>query len=173
MKVITTIILGLLFFVANSLQSQDYQPSMEEVILNYERIGQKLSAGSTDAIDTEAQTIITITSGLLEKKDEFPEKRSRKFGILLSRINQYTKRLIQAKNLEDRRIEYDVLSHPVIAYVKMFGPKKHYYIFACEWDMNLWIQSKKEPQADPYCDTACGMVIGEIPLSKESKKLNK
>jgi hypothetical protein len=67
------------------------------------------------------------------------------------------------------RVEYDVLSHPVIAYVKMFGTKKKYYIFACEGDMNLWIQSKKEPQADPYCDTACGMVIGETPISKEGE----
>lgn len=169
MKVITTMLLGLLLFAASSLPAQDYQTPMEKAVLSYERIGQKLSAGSTDGVEAEAQTIITTTSDLQGKKDVFPQKRSREFGILLKRINQYAQRFIQAETLEDMRIEYDVLSHPVIAYQKMFGAGKEYTIYACEGDMNLWIQSKKEPQADPYCDTACGMVIGEIPQSKDSE----
>lgn len=162
MKIPTAMFLLALFFIANSLLAQNYQTSMEKVVLSYEIIGQKLSAGSTDGIEAEAKTIITTTSGLLDKKDEFPKEKATQFGILLQRINDYTQRIIQAKNLEDMRIEYDVLSHPVIAYVKMFGIKKQYYIFACEGDMNLWIQENKEPQHDPYCDSPCGKIIEEI-----------
>lgn len=170
MKVITIMFLGLLCLTADPLLAQNYSAMMEKAVLSYETIGQKLSAGSTDGLEAEAQTIITTTSDLLKKKTaEFPQKRSREFGILLKRINRNAQRLMQAKTLEDMRVEYDVLSHPVIAYQKMFGAGREYNLYACEGDMNLWIQSKKEPQADPYCDTACGMVIGEIPRSKDSE----
>jgi hypothetical protein len=68
-----------LIFVTNSLLAQDYQTSMEKVVFSYERIGQKLSARSTDGIETEAQTIITITSDLREKR---MNSRSKKNAIL-------------------------------------------------------------------------------------------
>ncbi|MFZ5800417.1 MAG: hypothetical protein ACOY3D_03440, partial [Candidatus Omnitrophota bacterium] len=88
-------------------------------------------------------------------------------------INEASQRLLQAKSLKEKRIEYEVLSHPMVSYLKRFADKK-YYIFACADDLEVWVQDKKEPIVDPYCAnpcpvlSPCGIILGEIPSLEKS-----
>ena len=135
---------------------------MEQIIKHYQDIGQSLSKGSTEEVTQHANAIVTATEEIMKLQDGLPKEKREQFNILVKRTNSYAKRLVGNKDIEALRTEFDVLSKPVIGYLNTFGSDKKYFVYACEGDMNLWIQENKEPQQDPYCDSPCGKIIGEI-----------
>ncbi len=152
----------LLLLEVNPLFAQDHKILMEQVIEHYQKIGQNLSKGSTEEVTQHANAIITTTDQIMKLQDGLPKEKREQFDILMKQTNSYAKRLVGNKDIEELRTEFDVLGKPVIGYLNTFGSDKKYFIYACEGDMNLWIQENREPQQDPYCDSPCGKIIKEI-----------
>ncbi|MCL4476135.1 MAG: DUF3347 domain-containing protein [Nitrospirae bacterium] len=158
-----TTLLGFFFLLeVKPLFAQDHKILMEQIMESYLKIGQSLSKGSTGEATQHAKAIVTATDQILKLQVGLPKEKRKEFNILVKRINSYAKRLVGKKDLEELRTEFDVLSHPVIGYLNTFGSDKKYFVYACEGDMNPWIQKNKEPQEDPYCDSPCGNIIKEI-----------
>ena len=156
-----TLLTFLFFLEVNSLFAQDHKILMEQIIEHYQKIGQGLSKGSTEEITQHANAIVTTTDQIMKLQDGLPKEKREQFNILVKRTNSYAKRLVGNKDIEVLRTEFDVLGKPLIGYLNTFGSDKKYFIYACEGDMNLWIQENKEPQQDPYCDSPCGKIIDE------------
>ncbi|MFZ5800188.1 MAG: hypothetical protein ACOY3D_02275, partial [Candidatus Omnitrophota bacterium] len=110
-------------------QEHPQQPfkQMDKMVLSYLKIGEILSTASIEGIGREAETITRLTSDLIEKKSGLAEDEG-KSKILVKRtneINEASQRLLQAKSLKEKRIEYEVLSHPMVSYLKRFADKKY------------------------------------------------
>lgn len=150
------------FLVTSHISAQDYQTLMEKVLASYQNIGKTLSQVSMEGVSHEAEQIVSTTQQIMNLKTGLPKEKMEQFNILMARMNSYSKGLLKKKGIELLRNEYDLLSHAIIGYLKTFGADKEYYLYACEGDMNLWIQENKEPQQDPYCDSPCGKIIDKV-----------
>jgi hypothetical protein len=157
-----TLVTLLLLLEVNPLFAQDYKILMEQIIEHYQKIGESLSKGSTEEVTQRAKAIVTATDQIMKLQDGLPKENRKQFNILVKRTNSYAQKLVGNKDIEALRTEFDVLSKPLIGYLNTFGSDKKYFIYACEGDMNLWIQENREPQQDPYCDSPCGKIIKAI-----------